>query len=176
MKHNWKIPHTFTIVFSIVIACAILTWIVPGGEFARDEAGNVIANSYHTVSSQPQTWQVFTAFFAGFQKSAAIIVFILMIGGAFWILNKTNAINVGIYSFLNFTRRLQGKNKSSDWVNNLVITLIMLLFSSFGAIFGMSEETLAFIVIFVPLAISMGYDSVTGLLMCLFSRISLCTD
>lgn len=166
MKRNWKIPHTFTIVFFIVIACAILTWIVPGGEFARDEAGNVIASSYHTVGSQPQTWQVFTAFYAGFQKSAAIIVFILMIGGAFWILNKTNAINVGIYSFLNLTRRLQGKNGNGNWVNNLVIILIMILFSLFGAIFGMSEETLAFIVIFVPLAISMGYDSVTGLLMC----------
>jgi uncharacterized ion transporter superfamily protein YfcC len=30
----------------------------------------------------------------------------------------------------------------------------------------MSEECIAFIIIFVPLAISMGYDSVTGLLMC----------
>ena len=29
----------------------------------------------------------------------------------------------------------------------------------------MSEETLAFIVIIIPLAISMGYDSITGFLM-----------
>lgn len=164
MKKNWKIPHTFTIVFAIVVACALLTWLVPGGEFARDDAGNVVANSYHPVDSQPQTWQIFTAFYDGFQKSANIIVFILMIGGAFWILNKTNAVNVGIYSFLNFTKKLQGGN--GEWVNNLVIILIMLLFSLFGAVFGMSEETLAFIVIFVPLAISMGYDSVTGVLMC----------
>jgi uncharacterized ion transporter superfamily protein YfcC len=42
----------------------------------------------------------------------------------------------------------------------------MIIFSLFGAIFGMSEETIAFIIIFVPLAISMGYDSVTGVLMC----------
>jgi len=38
----------------------------------------------------------------------------------------------------------------------------MLLFSIFGAVFGMSEETIAFIIILVPLAISMGYDSITG--------------
>ena len=30
----------------------------------------------------------------------------------------------------------------------------------------MSEETIAFIVIFVPLTISMGYDSVVGVLIC----------
>ncbi len=36
------------------------------------------------------------------------------------------------------------------------------MFSAFGAIFGMSEETIAFIIILVPLAISMGYDSITG--------------
>lgn len=42
----------------------------------------------------------------------------------------------------------------------------MIVFSLFGAIFGMSEETLAFVIIFVPLAISMGYDSIVGLSIC----------
>ena len=50
-------------------------------------------------------------------------------------------------------------------VNNVVISLIIILFSLFGAVFGMSEETLAFVIIIVPLAISMGYDSITGLCM-----------
>ena len=164
---KFKIPHTFTIVFCIVVACAALTWFVPAGEYARDEAGNVIQGSYHAVDGNPQTWQIFTAFFAGFQKTANIIVFILMIGGAFWILNSTEAINKGIYSFLGFTRKLQRfKPLKAVGVNNIVIILIMLLFSAFGAIFGMSEETLAFVAIFVPLAVSMGYDSVTGVLMC----------
>ena len=43
--------------------------------------------------------------------------------------------------------------------------MIIFLFSMFGAVFGMSEETLAFVIIIVPLAISMGYDSITGLCM-----------
>lgn len=167
MSSKFKIPHTFTIVFCIVIACAVLTWFVPAGEYARDAAGNVVEGSYHQVDSNPQTWQIFTAFFAGFQKTANIIVFILMIGGAFWILNCTEAVSKGIYSFLNFTQKLQKFGPLQKiGVNNLVIILIMLLFSAFGAIFGMSEETLAFIAIFVPLAISMGYDSITGVLMC----------
>ena len=136
MASKFKIPHTFTIVFFIVVACAILTWVVPGGEFQRDEAGNVVEGTYHQVESQPQTWQVFTAFFAGFKKAADIIVFILMIGGAFWILNETNAVTRGIYSFLDFTQKLQRfKPFEKMGVNNLVIILIILLFSAFGAIF-----------------------------------------
>ena len=166
MASKIKIPHTFTIVFFIVIVCAILTWIIPGGEFEREtvmvdgeEKEVVIADSYHKVENEPQTWQVFTAFYNGFKNTSNIIVFILMIGGAFWIMNSTKAIDKGIYSFLNFTKKLQKRRFFQKiGVNNIVITLIMILFSLFGAIFGMSEDTLAFIVIFFPLAISMGYD------------------
>ncbi len=174
MRTNFKIPHTFTIVLSIIVVCAVLTWIVPGGEFERQtvmvdgHARNVVVgDSYHHVPSQPQTWQVFTAFFKGFERTANIIVFILMIGGAFWIMNETNAINKGIYLFLNKTQKIQ-KHRffRAVGVNNLLIIAIMLMFSLFGSVFGMSEETIAFIVIFVPLAISMGYDSITGVLMC----------
>ena len=169
-----KIPHTFTIVFSIIVLCAVMTWLIPGGEFDRQtvtvdgsERNVVVADSYHNVDNQPQTWQIFTAFFKGFERTANIIVFILMIGGGFWIMNETNAINVGIYSFLKKTQRLQqNKFLGKLGVNNLIMILIILMFSLFGSVFGMSEETIAFIVIFVPLAISMGYDSITGVLMC----------
>jgi uncharacterized ion transporter superfamily protein YfcC len=169
-----KIPHTFTIVFSIVIICAIATWVVPGGEFAREivkidgiERSIVKGDTFQYTDSNPQTWQVFVSFFKGFSRTAHIISFIFMLGGAFWILNATNAINIGISNFLRSTEKLQ-KNRffNKIGVNNLIITLIIIIFSLFGAIFGMSEETIAFIIIFVPLAISMGYDSITGLLMC----------
>lgn len=169
-----KIPHTFTIVFSIIILCAIMTWLIPGGEFQREsitvdgsERNVVIADSYHQVENEPQTWQIFTSFFKGFERTSNIIVFILMIGGGFWIMNETNAINVGIFSFLKSTQKLQNnKILKKIGVNNIIIILIMLMFSLFGSVFGMSEETIAFIGIFVPLAISMGYDSITGVLMC----------
>jgi uncharacterized ion transporter superfamily protein YfcC len=169
-----KIPHTFTIVFSLVILCAIATWVVPGGEFARETVevdgssrSVVVADSFQYTESAPQTWQICLSFFKGFSRTAYIISFIFMIGGAFWIMNATNAINIGILGFLRSTEKLQKlKFFRKIGVNNLVITLIMIMFSLFGAVFGMSEETIAFIVIFVPLAISMGYDSVTGVLMC----------
>ncbi len=174
MFKNFKIPHTFTIVFIITIVCAILTWIIPGGEFTRQTLeinGHtrtiVVPDSFQYIENVPQTWQIFTAFFKGFERTAQIIVFILMIGGAFWIINSTSAINIGIFSFLKQTQKLQKiKFFKTIGVNNLIIILIMLLFSLFGAVFGMSEETIAFVGIFVPLSISMGYDSIVGLLIC----------
>ena len=40
---------------------------------------------------------------------------------------------------------------------------MMILFSIGGATFGMSEETIPFIAIFVPFALALGYDSIVGL-------------
>ena len=72
---NIKIPNTFTIVFFLVIIAAILTWIIPSGEFKREiisiDGNNqeiVIPNSYHSVDKQIQTWQVFSAFLMDLSK------------------------------------------------------------------------------------------------------------
>jgi uncharacterized ion transporter superfamily protein YfcC len=165
-----KIPHTYVIVFFIIVFAGIMTWIIPGGEYERQvvEVNGVnrtiiVDNSFHYVDSAPQTWQIFSALFDGFVDKADIIVFILMIGGAFWIMNDSKAIDAGILSFLRFTQKLERyKLIKRLGVNNIILTLIMLMFSIFGATFGMSEETIAFIIIIVPLAISMGYDSITG--------------
>ena len=173
MLKKRKIPHTYVIVFLIIVASAALTWFIPGGSFDREkvvvggtEREVIVNESFHYTENSPQTWQIFSALFDGFVNTSEIIVFILMIGGAFWIMNESKSIDVGIYSFLKFSRGLE-KNKIVKYlgVDNIIITLIMLMFSLFGAIFGMSEETIAFIIIFVPLAITMGYDSITGVAM-----------
>lgn len=49
------------------------------------------------------------------------------------------------------------------------MTFIMVIFSTFEAIFGMAEETLAFTMIFVQLSIRMGYDSLVGIGLCYFA-------
>ncbi|MBR3784548.1 MAG: YfcC family protein [Bacteroidales bacterium] len=165
-----RIPHTFTIVFALIVFAAVLTWIVPSGEYMRQTVDGrevVLNDSFHRVDSAPQTWQVFSALFNGFVDKADIIVFILMVGGAFWILNNCHAIDVGVMAFLRRVQRLSRyKLVSKLGVNNIIITLVMLLFSLFGAVFGMSEETIAFVVVFIPLAIQMGYDSIVGVCMC----------
>jgi uncharacterized ion transporter superfamily protein YfcC len=162
-----KVPHTYVIIFYIIIIAAVLTWIIPGGRYIeRTELVNGIESKvyeFEYTKNVKQSWQIFAALFRGFEKQAGIIVFILMIGGAFWIMNSSKAIDVGITSFLNI---IAGAGQSRIFklvdVNNIILAFIMLMFSIFGAVFGMSEETIAFVIIMVPLAISMGYDSFTG--------------
>lgn len=174
MAARRKFPHTYVIVFYLIIIAAVLTWTVPGGRYERKMAvvngseREIIAdNSFTYIDNQPQTWQVFSALFDGFVNRADIIVFILMIGGAFWIMNDSKSIDVGILAFLKRAKKLENvKAIRKLGIDNIIVTLIMLLFSLFGATFGMSEETIAFVIIFVPLSISMGYDSIVGLNMC----------
>jgi uncharacterized ion transporter superfamily protein YfcC len=169
-----KVPHTYVIIFGLIIFCAILTWFIPGGEFQREIVNvngiprEVIqSQSFEITDSNIQTWQIFSSFFDGFVNTANIIAFILMIGGAFWILNESKSIDIGIYSFLKFSKKWEKSEfLKRIGINNIIITFIMFIFSVFGAVFGMSEETIAFTIIFVPLAISMGYDSIVGVSLC----------
>lgn len=169
-----EFPHTYVIIFAIIVIAAIATWVVPGGEFSRElknvngiDRSVIVPGSFHDVDNNPQTWQIFTSIFKGMGRTFDIIFYILMIGGAFWLLNESKALDVAIMSFLNFTKRVERwKPLKVIGVDNLVIALIMICFSFFGAVIGMSEETIAFVVIFVPLAISMGYDSIVGICLC----------
>jgi len=174
-----KVPHTYVIVFFIIVLAAVMTWFIPPGKYVRetvevDGREQVTMTFYyadglpdgHTLKSEPQTWQVLSALFKGFVRQSNIIIFILMIGGAFWIMNQTRAIDVGIMAFLRKTRRVENNRLLRKiGIDNIIIVMVMLLFSAFGAIFGMSEETIAFVIILIPLAISMGYDSITGVCM-----------
>lgn len=143
---KFKVPDTYVIIFSVIIISAIATWLIPGGN--------------------PQTWQVFSALYQGFSQQAGIIAFVLVIGGAFWIVNSTKAIDEGIMKFISWTRKLEKYSLIRRLgTGNIVITLVMLLFGVFGAVFGMSEETIAFVAVVIPLARSLGYDEIVGVCM-----------
>ena len=146
-----KVPNTYVIIAVIIALCAVLTWFVPGGQYVKAEDGTL---SYESVDAVPQTWQVLSAVYHGFVKQAGIIVFILVVGGAFWLLNATGAVEAGIQRFI---VRI-GKR------DILVLVALTVLFSLAGAVFGMSEETIPFVGIVVPLVVSMGYDAFMGML------------
>lgn len=141
-----KVPNTYVIIFTVLLICAVSTWFVPGGN--------------------PQTWQVFSALYEGFSQQAGIIAFVLVIGGAFWVVNSTKAVDNGIMKFIGKIQRLEQYGIIRKLgVGNIVITLVMLLFGLFGAVFGMSEETIAFVAVVIPLARMLGYDDITGVCM-----------
>ena len=146
-----KLPNTYVIIAMLIVLCAVLTWMVPGGQYVTDGEGRL---TYEEVAAVPQTWQVFSAIYHGFVKQAGIIIFILVVGGAFSLLTATGAVDAGIRRFI---ARIGRKDK-------LVLVALTLLFSLGGAVFGMSEEAIPFVGIVVPLVVSMGYDAIMGLL------------
>ena len=141
-----KVPNTYVIIFTVIALCALSTWVVPGGD--------------------PQTWQIFSALYDGFTQQAGIIAFVLVIGGAFWVVNSTKAVDEGIMKFIAKVRNLERYSiVRKAGAGNIVIVLVMLLFGLFGAVFGMSEETIAFVAVVIPLAKSLGYDEFVGVCM-----------
>jgi uncharacterized ion transporter superfamily protein YfcC len=148
---KFKVPNTYVIIACILVVCAMMTWFVPGGQYVKGDDGSL---DYEQVEAVPQTWQVLPAIYHGFVKQAGIIIFILVVGGAFWLLNATGAMTAGIGRFI---ARVGKRDK-------LVLAAITVLFSLAGAVFGMSEETIPFVGIVVPLVVSMGYDAFMGML------------
>lgn len=155
---SFKIPHTYVILFSVMIIVAILTYLIPAGEFDRylDVATDrtlVDATSFHYVEQSPvNLFQLIQAIPKGMEEAAQIIFFIFIVGGAFQIINSTGTIESGIG---NLAKKLDGREK-------LMIPIFVLIFSIGGITFGMSEEVIVFIPIGIALARALGFDAITG--------------
>lgn len=161
MKRKFKMPqlNTFAIILAIIALVTALTWIVPSGAYDRIESDGrqvVVAGTYHAVPANPQgIFDVLKAPVNGFENTALVIAFLLIIGGVLGIVEKTGAITAGIrQASLFFSKHPR--------LRFLFIPLGVIVFSLCGATFGMCEEALIFIPIFIPLALSLGYDSALG--------------
>ena len=97
-----KSPNTYALIASMLVIVAILTWILPSGNFDReiiDGRELVVNGSYHAVESSPQNIDsVLTAPIKGFVDASLIIGFVLLVGGAFGIFRKTEAVDSAIIS------------------------------------------------------------------------------
>ena len=156
-------PHTLVVVMLLVIVVLALSWVVPSGEYQRTEVQTsqgvrnvTVAGTYHRVSKVylgPQ--MALESPIKGFLDGALLICFLLMIGGSFAIFQETGAIEFGI-------RRLTDAITRRPHLEGLVIPALMVVFSLGGSIFGMAEEVIPFVIIFIPLARRLGYDSIVG--------------
>ncbi|MGQ9799715.1 MAG: YfcC family protein [Ignavibacterium sp.] len=158
-KFRLKVPNTYLLIFSLLVLIAALTWIIPGGKYERTIMNGrevVVPNSFKYVDSHPQgVFDLFISPLKGFVEAALIIGFVLIVGGAFNVLAKTDAIN----SLIN---KLAKAHKTSRLLQNLFIPVLMLMFSLGGATFGMNEEIIPFVLIIVPICLALGYDSIVG--------------
>ena len=157
-KQKMQMPHTLVIIAVIIAIVAVATYIIPGGAYETtvNESGKtvVVNGTFKYIQSQPQNiFNVLQAPIQGIVEGAEIIAFLFIVGGAFNVISKTKAIDFGI---LRIVEIFKGKEI-------LVLPILIFMFSLGGATFGMSEESVAFIAILLPLILALGYDSIVAM-------------
>ena len=154
----------------IVLACiiaisGILTLIIPQGSFLRDETGQIVAGTFTKGEIRGiEFWKVITAPFRVFVADGGITIimislFLLVMSGVFNLLDKTNGLKIIMNAMV---RKFQAKR-------NLVIYLCVLFFMLFGSLFGLFEELVTLLPFIVVFMLSLGFDTMTGLGVCLLA-------
>ena len=186
-KKKFQMPHTYIIIFLVICAAALMTLFIPLGtyqekeitymqdgeektktvldpdsfEYVLDENGNKVTKAAPLWGTEDFGGQgilnfVFEGMTVGDKNGTAvgIIAFILVVGGAFGIVLRTGAVDAGIMRVIAITKGRE----------ILLIPILITLFSLGGAVFGMGEEALPFVMILVPMFVAMGYDAVVGII------------
>jgi uncharacterized ion transporter superfamily protein YfcC len=174
---RFKIPHVFTLLTGVVFACSLLTFVIPSGEYDRQQisvAGRdrtvVVPDTYSTMpkhvtargllfqdeapgTASPASVESFlSAIPRGMVKAADIIFFIFIIGGVFGILQATGTIPAILGSILNSLR--------SSW--RLLTVVLMIAMGIGGSTLGMGEEFIPLVPIFLIVAKEIGCDRIFG--------------
>ncbi|WP_223588929.1 YfcC family protein [Neobacillus bataviensis] len=158
MSKFLKMPHTYVIILSMVLIAALLTYLLPAGEFDRVEnksTGNtvVVQDSYHQVDQNPVSLiAIPLAIVNGLVDAADTVFFIFIVGGVFQIINSTGTIEA--------VAARVGKTFMNRGL--LIIPIFLSIFSVGGFTIGMSAEVMAFVPIGIAIARALGYDAMTG--------------
>ena len=150
--------NTLILLFGVAVVFALLVPFVPAGYF---EAGVPMALDRFHYSDMPSSMSLFSSnenvgflnflfegFTSGSRESAAVgvIAFILIVGGAFGVINASGAVDRGFV-------RLAAKTSHRP---GLLLAGFFIAFSLGGAVFGMGEETIAFLALLLPLVDRLG--------------------
>lgn len=164
-KKKFKMPNTYVIIFMVLVLVAILTWIIPGGAYKTNSAGNAIANTYHTVAANRQgLWDIIEAPIIGMvgneKVSGAITISlnVMMFGSFLEMMDKTGAVNIAL-------RSVAEKYKKNSYVLITVLTCIM---GIFGTVQGSYEEGFVYLLMFLPIILSLGLDTIVALMIVIF--------
>ena len=153
-----SVISTLIILAVLVIFAGVSTHIIPAGQYIDVVQNNQTVKVYQQVAPAPvPVWKIALApilALTGSNGPKIIVIFalIVVLGGSFTVLIKTGVINEML---------AQLEHSFSD----RKLTLLSIV--SFGIAFlcstlGMMEEFLPVLIIFVPFAIRMGWDDITG--------------
>jgi len=150
------------ILFVLMIVAGILTRVLPAGRYARTvrEGRELIVPESFQVTQRPDypIWRWFTApvevlWGPDGVTIITIILFILMVGGSFAVLDRSGILNAAIARVV----RAFGKRK---YVLLLVVSLFFMLL---GAFFGIFEEVVPLVPLMLALSYLLGWDALVGL-------------
>ncbi|HEY4566316.1 YfcC family protein [Planococcaceae bacterium Storch 2/2-2] len=156
VMRKWAMPDAFLIIFGIVVLAAVATYILPAGQYEREEIDGVtkvVPNSYEAIESAPATlMDVFAAVPKGLVASSTIIFLIFIIGGIVALVESTGAIDQGVHVLID-------KAKGNYMLLIAVVSGIFGLLASMGIA---ANAVIAFIPIGIALARSLKLDAIVG--------------
>lgn len=147
-----RFPNPIVLLVGCVLLAALATHLLPAGIYDREvnEATGrtvVVAGTFHAVEPVPVgLFEATVALPRGLIDAAEIVFLILLVGGAFTVVDKTGALAGGIEWMM---RMLHGRNA-------LVIPVIS-IFAVGGILYNLQEEIIALIPVLLMLTRRMGY-------------------
>jgi uncharacterized ion transporter superfamily protein YfcC len=150
------------VLFILMMIAGVLTRVIPAGSYERimlDGREMLVPDSFqYTDQMDYPVWRWFTApvevlAAPGSATVIVIILFLLMIGGAFAILEKSGIIHAVL-------SRMIARYQERKYTLLLVITFAFMLM---GAFFGIFEEVVPLLPVIIALSYSLGWDALTGL-------------
>lgn len=151
-------PNTLVILFGLVTLLALATPLLPRGYFAPGQP--VSLASYRAAESSGAFTLfasgegvgylnfLFHGLTSGSATSAAVgvVALLFLVGGAFAVVNATGAVDRGLVHLIGRTGHRPA----------LLLGSMFVAFSLGGAVFGMGEETIAFLALLLPLVRRLG--------------------
>lgn len=153
-------------LLGLILALAgTLSYLIPQGEYLREENGAIIDGTFVQKGVQGiAIWKILTAPFRVFVSGDAltiimISVFLLIMSGVFNLLEKTNGVRIFIGKTM---KKFSAKRK-------VVVCIAVFVFMTFGSFFGMFEELVTLLPLVVLFMLSLGFDTLTGLGVCMMA-------
>ncbi|MBX3132598.1 MAG: YfcC family protein [Gemmatimonadaceae bacterium] len=155
-----RLPHPLLLLLGGVAVAALFTWLLPAGEYTRvfdGAAGRqlVVPGTYAAVTPAPASpWATLMAVPRGIATGIEVILTVLVIGGAFALLDATGAL-----------ARLLGALLGRGLRPPLVLVSVSLVCAIGGAAEQMHEEFIALMPVLVVLSLRLGYGAITAVMM-----------
>ena len=159
-RKRFKMPDIYIVLGSFILFMALLTYIVPAGQYDRQVVETahgvqnlVVAGTYKAAEQHPVGWlDVISSIPYGFERAAGVVVLTFMVGACMGLIKRAGLIDLGV----------QKLSKAVGASAFLVAPVLMLVLSMLAAFIGVPELSLAYLPVFLPLFYRLGYDGMTA--------------